>query len=96
MIDVWRYYKYALDSEYARVLNMQGLHIVLNKILHNRYLTGFWICLEFWTCQSYVGFCKKRHMIYVLQSFEYSSGSPYDRASIYKGCEFAKVTQGSA
>ena len=30
-----------LDSDYARVLNMLGLHIVLNKIGHNRYLTGF-------------------------------------------------------
>ena len=65
MIDVWRYYKYALDSEYARVLNMQGLHIVLNKILHNRYLTGFWICLEFWICQCYTGFCRKRLIILV-------------------------------
>ena len=26
---------------------MLGLHMVLNKILHNRYLAGFWICLEF-------------------------------------------------
>ena len=30
----------ALDSEYARVLNMLGLHMVLNKVLHNRYLPG--------------------------------------------------------
>ena len=34
-----------LDSDYARVLNMLGLDMVLNKIFHNRYLTGFWICL---------------------------------------------------
>ena len=34
MIDVWQYYKYTLDSEYARVLNILGLHLVLNKILH--------------------------------------------------------------
>ena len=41
MIDVWQYYEYALGSEYARFLNMLGLYMVLNKILHNRYLTGF-------------------------------------------------------
>ena len=44
MIDVWQYYKYALDSEYTRVLkvlNMLGLNMSLNKILYNRYLTGF-------------------------------------------------------
>ena len=39
--DVWQYCEYALDSEYASVLNMLGLHMVLNKILHNRYFTGF-------------------------------------------------------
>ena len=47
MIDLWQYYEYAFDSEYARVLNMLGSHMILNKILHNRYLTGFGICLEF-------------------------------------------------
>ena len=36
-----------LDSEYAKVLNMPGLHMLLNKILYNRYLTGFCTCLEF-------------------------------------------------
>ena len=40
MIDVGQYSEYALDSEYARVLNMLGLHMVLNKILHGKYLTG--------------------------------------------------------
>ena len=43
MIDVWQYSKYALDSEYSRVLDMLGLHMILNKILHHRYLAGFWI-----------------------------------------------------
>ena len=33
--DVWQYF------EYASVLNILGLRMVLNKILHNRYLTGF-------------------------------------------------------
>ena len=47
MIDVGQYYEYAFDSEYARVLNMPGSHIILNKILHNRYLARFRICLEF-------------------------------------------------
>ena len=47
MIHVGLYYEYAFDTEYARVLNMIGSHMILNKILHNRYLTGFGICLEF-------------------------------------------------
>ena len=95
MIVVWQYYGYNLDSEYARVLNMLGLHIFLNKILDNRYLTGFWICLEFWLCQCYIGFCRKRPIIHVWQIFQYSSGSYYAKAWIYRGCEYAKVTQGS-
>ena len=33
-IDCWQYYEYALDSEYARVLNMLGCNTVPNKILH--------------------------------------------------------------
>ena len=37
MIDVWQYYGYSLDSDYARVLNMLGFHLVLNEILHNGY-----------------------------------------------------------
>ena len=41
MIDLWQYYEYAFDSEYARVLNMLGSHMILNKILHKRYLAGF-------------------------------------------------------
>ena len=41
MVDVRQYYEYNLDSEYVRVLNMLGLHMVLNKIFHNRYLTEF-------------------------------------------------------
>ena len=32
---------------------MPGLNMVLNKIFHHRYLTVFWICLEFWICQCY-------------------------------------------
>ena len=43
IIDVWQYYEYALNSEYARVLNMLGLHIALNTIIHNRYLGRFWV-----------------------------------------------------
>ena len=31
MIGAWQYYEYALGSEYARVLNMLGLHMALNK-----------------------------------------------------------------
>ena len=83
MIDVRQYYAYALDSEYTGVLNMLELQVVLNKIPHNRYLSGFWICHEFWICQCYIGFCS------------YSSGSQYARPWIYKGCEYVKVIQSS-
>ena len=55
MIDVRQYYEYALDSKYTRGLNILGLHMVLNKVLRNRYLTGLWIDLEFWICQCYTG-----------------------------------------
>ena len=37
MIDVWQYCEYAFGSEYARVLNMLRLHMILNKIRYNRY-----------------------------------------------------------
>ena len=66
---VWHFDEYVLVSEYAMVLNMLELHMVLNKILHNRYLTGFWICLEFRICQCYTGFCRKLSIIHVWQSF---------------------------
>ena len=66
---VWHYDEQVLVSEYAMVLNMLELHMVLNKILHNRYLTGFWICLEFRICQCYTGFCRKVSIIHVWQSF---------------------------
>ena len=95
MIDVWQYCEYNLDSEYVRVFNMLELHMVLNKILHNRYLTEFWICLELWICQCYTGSCRKRPIAHVWQSFEYSSGSHYARAWICKSCEYTKVTQDS-
>ena len=39
MIDVWQYYEYTLDSEYARVLNILGLHLVL-KILNKDIWQG--------------------------------------------------------
>ena len=51
MIDVWQYSEYALDSEYATFLNMLGSDKVVNKIFHYKYLTRFWICLEFWKYQ---------------------------------------------
>ena len=37
MIDVLQYFEYALDSEYATVLNMLGLHKVVTKIFHDKY-----------------------------------------------------------
>ena len=40
MIDVLENCEYALDSEYARVLNMLGLHKMLNKILYYRISQG--------------------------------------------------------
>ena len=55
VIDVWQYSGNALDSDYASVLNKLGSHRVVNKISHHKYLTGFWICLEFWKYQCYIG-----------------------------------------
>ena len=83
VIDVWQYSEYALDSECATVLNMLESHIVVNKIFHRKYLTGFWICLEFWKYQCYTVFCKKQPVIHVWQVFEYSLGSQSYRAWIY-------------
>ena len=96
MIDVWQYSKYPLDSEYATDLNMLGPHKVVNKIFHDKYLTGFWICLEFWKYQCYTWFCRKQPVIHVWQISKYSLGSQSARAWIYKGREYAKVTHGSA
>ena len=59
-----------------------GLHMNLNKILHHRYLTSFWICIKVWTCQCYTGFCRKQPIVHVRQSSEYS-GSQYARAWRY-------------
>ena len=50
-----QYYEYALGSKYARVLYLLGLHTVLNKILHNRYLIRFWN----WKCNSIANNFKK-------------------------------------
>ena len=55
VIDVWQYSEYALDSEYGTVLNKLGSHKVVSKIFYHKYLTGFWICLEFWKYQCYIG-----------------------------------------
>ena len=92
VIDVWQYSEYALDSEYATVLNMLGSHKVVNKIFHHKYLTGFWICLEFWKYQCYTGFFRKQPVIHVWQVSEYSLVSQSARAWIYQGREYAKVT----
>ena len=62
VIDVWQYSEYALDSEYATVLNMLGSHKVVNKIFHHKYLTGFWICLEFWKYQCYPSYMFDRFL----------------------------------
>ena len=83
VIDVWQYSEYALDSEYATVLNMLVSHNVVNKIFQHKYLTGFWICLEFWKYQSYTGFFRKQPVIHVWQVSEYSLGSHSARAWIY-------------
>ena len=73
MIDAWQYSEYALDSEYATVLNMLGLHKIMNKVFHHGYLTGF---------------CRKQPVIHVWQVCEYSLSSQYARAWIYKGREY--------
>ena len=55
-------------------------------------MAGFWICLEFWICQCYTGFCRKRPIIHVWQSFENSPDYHCARAWIYKGCEYDNVS----
>ena len=59
---------------------MLGSQKVLNKIFQHKYLTGFWICLEFWKHQCYTGFCRKQPVIHVCQVSEYSLGSQSARA----------------
>ena len=96
VIDIWQYSEYALNSEYSTALNMLGSLKVMNKIFHQKYLTGFWICLEFWKCQCYTGFCRLKLVTHVSQVFKYSLGSQFARALIYKGREYANVTYSSA
>ena len=85
LIDVWQ------NSEYAAVLNILGLHKVVSKIFHHRYLAGVWIFLEFWIYQCYTGFCRKQPVIQVWQVNEYTLGSLQAVTWIYKGCEYPKV-----
>ena len=59
LIEVWQYSEYALDSEYVKVLNPL-LHKAASKIFNHNYLTGFWICLEFWIYHFYTRFCRKQ------------------------------------
>ena len=40
-IDAWHESEYSSGFKYGRVLNMPGLHKVLNKMLHSKYLIGF-------------------------------------------------------
>ena len=68
VIDLWQYSEYALDSEYDTVLNILRSHRVMNKIFHQKYLTGFWISFEFWKYQYFTGFCKKQPP-YILDRF---------------------------
>ena len=104
IIDILKYSEYALGSEYARVLNMVGLHIVLNKILHYRYLTGFWIFLDYricyglniqglWICEGYTGFCvnciRKTHV------FFYIFCSECAKVWMYQESKYDIVTKGS-
>ena len=68
MIDVGQYYEYAFGSGYARVLNMEP-HMILNKILHNRYLTGFeimpWFIKKTLHHRCLTGFYRKRPIIFL-------------------------------
>ena len=79
MIDVWQYSEYAFSSEYAWVLNMLGLHMVLKWIPHHRYFTGPWL----W--QGYKGFCRKRPTNLIWQGSEHSSGCEYTSALNIQG-----------
>ena len=45
IIDAWQDSKHSSGSEHTTVLNMPGLHKALKKMLHYRYLIGFWISI---------------------------------------------------
>ena len=47
IINAWQDSEYSLGSKYGSVLNMSRLPKVLNKMLHFRYLIGFWIRFYF-------------------------------------------------
>ena len=92
IIDIWQYYEYPLDSKYARVQNMLGLY------------TWFWLkfsVIDIWQGSVYdlsseyvsvtQGFCRKRNIIYICQSFEYSSDSYNARSWIYKGYNMPRL-----
>ena len=87
MIDVWQYYEYAFDFEYARVLNMLGLHMILKKFS----VIDIWQGLEYASSSEYASVTQGS----IENGPSYSSGSQYARAWIYIGCEYVKVTQGS-
>ena len=82
MIYVWQYYEYNLDSDYARVLIILGLHMVLNKIL----------CIDIWQGSEQASSSVENTPSYMFDGVLYSLGSHYAKAWIYKGCEYVKIT----
>ena len=67
------------NCQYTRVLNMSGLHKVLNKLLHDRCLTVLWICLGFWIWQGfkYARVMNEISKIDIWHGSEYASNSDY-------------------
>ena len=49
-IDAWQGSDYSSGFAYTKVVNIPGLHKVLKKMLHHRWLTGFQVFFRFWTC----------------------------------------------
>ena len=72
LIEAWQYSEYGLDSEYVKVLNPLMLLKAVSKIFNHSYLTGFWICLEFWIYHCYTRFCRKQPGLNICKGREYA------------------------
>ena len=85
MIDVWQYFEYAFDSEYAAVLNMLGSRMILNRI----FIIDIWQGLDYASSSEYANVTQGS----IENGPSNSTGSQYARAWIYKRCEYVKVIQ---
>ena len=72
------------------ILNMLGLHKVVNKIFRHRYSAWFWICLKFWKYQCYTEFCRKQNAcltgFWVFLELSLCQGLNIQGSWIWQGC----------